>query len=133
MLDLFGTPAGRALNNKQNILSKSKALEIMENQKNLNYLHQMKIPQSDNSSGDQKSSNQSQNSTDSCSSSNTNTNTKLTINNKTQKSLCKINLFIKRLKIFNLFNDSPSSKKTSKDGDVEACSQQTQKSCQQKW
>ena len=36
---------------------------------------------------------------------------KETFNDKTRKSLLKINLFIKRLKWFNIFNDTQSSEK----------------------
>lgn len=35
-----------------------------------------------------------------------------TFNEKTRKSLLKINLFIKRLKWFNIFTDSPTSRAT---------------------
>lgn len=36
-----------------------------------------------------------------------------TFNEKTRKSLLKINLFIKRLKWFNIFTDSPASRTTT--------------------
>ncbi|CAO1344066.1 unnamed protein product [Diamesa tonsa] len=85
MMSFFGTAAGRALNNNHT-LTQPKALDISrDSPTHLDYSNQTTIPQQ------------------------MDTNNKLKFNDKTQKSLFKLNLFIKRLNS-NFFSQRKSSK-----------------------
>lgn len=81
MMSFFGTAAGRASNNNHT-LTQPKALDMSrDSPTHLDYSNQTTIPQQMDA------------------------NNKLKFNDKTQKSLFKLNLFIKRLKWFNIFTD----------------------------
>lgn len=89
MMNFFGTAAGRALNNNHT-LTQPKALETSQDSPtHLDYSNQTTIPQQMDA------------------------NNKLKFNDKTQKSLFKLNLFIKRLKWFNIFTDHQDIKSSS--------------------
>ena len=89
MMSFFGTAAGRALNNNHT-LTQPKALEMSrDSPTHLDYSNQTTIPQQMDA------------------------NNKLKFNDKTQKSLFKLNLFIKRLKWFNIFTDHQDIKSSS--------------------
>ena len=80
-MNFFGTAAGRALNNNHTI-TQPKAIEVLQDSPtHLDYSNQTTVPQQMDA------------------------NNKIKFNDKTQKSLFKLNLFIKRLKWFNIFTD----------------------------